>query len=266
MADFVQALPLYLALGAVAGLLAGLLGIGGGLIIVPALLFIFEQQNIATYQPMHLALGTSLASIVMTSLSSIYAHHRHHAIDWSAFKQLTPGILLGSYLGAWLATDLSSHTLQPIFAVFEIAVGIYMISGFKPRQHHTQCNTAPHILSGGFIGAISAIVGIGGGTLSVPYLLWRGKNIHQAIATSAACGLPIAVAASTSYRVNGWSAQIANTWGYIYLPALLGIILSSVLFAPLGARLAHTLPISQLKKVFAIFLLLIGSQLLFNRF
>ena len=266
MADFFQALPLYLSLGAVAGILAGLLGIGGGLIIVPALLLIFTEQHIATPQLMHLALGTSLASIVMTSISSIYAHHRHQAIDWHAFRQLTPGILLGSYLGAWLASYLSSHTLQPIFAVFEIAVGIYMLLGFKPAQHQTNISVLKNTLAGNFIGSISAIVGIGGGTLSVPYLLWRGKSIHQAIATSAACGLPIAFAGSASYMLNGWSMQIPNALGYIYLPALLGIMVSSVLFAPLGARLAHRLPVSYLKKIFAIFLLLIGMRLLFNGF
>lgn len=266
MAVFFQTLPLYLLLGAIAGTLAGLLGIGGGLIIVPALMVIFSAQNIPQDQLMHLALATSLASIVLTSLSSIYAHQQHHAINWKTFKQLSPSILLGSYIGAWLATYMHSHTLQSIFAAFEITVGIYMLLGFKTPHHKIKLKHSNDVIAGNVIGSISAIVGIGGGTLSVPYLLWRGENIHKAIATSAACGLPIALAGSLSYVVNGYSTAIPNTLAFIHLPALFGIILSSMLFAPLGARLAHSLPVIQLKKIFALFLLLIGCRLFFNGF
>lgn len=266
MAEFFQPLPLYLALGAVAGILAGLLGIGGGLIIVPSLVLIFATQNIADNQLMHVALATSLASIVMTSLSSIYAHHRHQAVDWPAVKQLTPGILMGSYLGGWLATILSSNTLQAVFALFEIVVGMYMLTGLKPAQHSNPFSTGKNLFSGSVIGSISAIVGIGGGTLTVPVLLWQGKTIHKAIATSAACGLPIALAGSVSYLVNGWSTNIPNALAYIHLPALFGIIISSIILAPIGARLAHSLPVSQLKKIFALLLLIMGLGLLFQRF
>ena len=263
MPELLQGLPLYLLLGAVAGLLAGLLGVGGGLIIVPALLAIFSSQSLPAEQLMHLALGTSLASIVFTSLSSVYAHQQHKAIVWQAFWQLTPGILLGSYLGGWLASQLSSDFLRPVFALFEISVGLYMLSGYQIHSHKTSAGIAEQTLGGSIIGAISAIVGIGGGTMTVPFLLWQGQSIHRAIATSAACGLPIAIAGSLSYLVNGWSAQIPAAAGYIYLPALLGIIISSMLFAPLGARLAHRLPVLQLKRIFALLLLLIGLRLLF---
>ncbi len=262
MPELLQGLPLYLLLGAVAGVLAGLLGVGGGLIIVPALLAIFSSQSLPAEQLMHLALGTSLASIVFTSLSSVYAHQQHKAIVWQAFWQLTPGILLGSYLGGWLATQSGSDVLKPFFALFEISVGLYMLSGYQVKARKPLA-AAGQNLGGGIIGAISAIVGIGGGTMTVPFLLWQGQSIHRAIATSAACGLPIAVAGSLSYLVNGWSAQIPAAAGYIYLPALLGIIISSMLFAPLGARLAHRLPVLQLKRVFALLLLLIGLRLLF---
>lgn len=258
----------YLSLGACAGLLAGLLGVGGGLIMVPALAMLFAQQNIDSASIMHLALGTSLASIVFTSLSSIRAHHRHHAIHWQAVRQLTPGLVLGTLLGSMLAAELSTAILKPVFGIFALAVAIYMLSAVKPQVHVNAARGWPFNASGGVIGAISALVGIGGGTLSVPLLMWYSVPLRHAIASSAACGLPIALAGAASYIAHGWqqSALPEHTLGYVHLPALAGIVMSSMLFAPLGAHWAHRLPVSRLKKIFGGFLLLVALKLLLHDF
>ena len=254
---------LYLALGAVAGLLAGLLGVGGGLIIVPVLAAVFVQQGVSGDIIMHLALGTSLASIVFTSLSSIRAHQQHGAILWPVFRQLTPGILIGAAFGGWLAGIMSTAWLKPLFAVFELAVGLLMLASLKPQAHRNLPGPIQMSSAGGGIGAVSSLVGIGGGTLTVPYLIWHSVSLRQAIATSSACGFPIALAGSLSFIVNGWHHSLlpAHSLGYVHLPALIGIAISSVLLAPLGARLTHRLPVAVLKKVFGGLLILLAIKL-----
>lgn len=251
-------------LGAAAGILAGLLGIGGGLIIVPVLAAIFISQSMPAESIMHLALGTSLATIVITSLSSVYSHHKKRAVDWSAAFSLTPGILIGAWLGGVLAGHLESRTLKPMFACFELTVAAYMLWGKPTSPQATQASFINFGLSGGIIGGISSLVGIGGGTLSVPWLLWHGRKIHQAIASSAALGFPIALAGSISYLASGWQQpQLPeHAIGYIYLPALFGIVLSSALFAPLGAHWAHQLDTAKLRKLFAFALIILALGLL----
>ncbi len=257
-------LGLYLATGAFAGVIAGMLGVGGGLIIVPILASLYASQGMASDIIMHLALGTSLATIVITSISSIHAHHKHQAVLWPIFWKLTPGILIGAWAGGWLATLIPSSSLKHVFAIFELAVAIQMISGSQIDQHRSLPDSLATNSAGGFIGGISAIVGIGGGTLTVPFLLWNSINMRNAIATSAACGLPIAIAGSLSYMVAGWDNSLLpeNTLGFVHLPAFLGIIIASVLFAPLGAQLAHRLPVKTLKRVFAVFLFVVAGKLL----
>jgi uncharacterized membrane protein YfcA len=215
---------------------------------------------------MHLALGTSLASILATSLSSVYSHHLKGAVYWPGAFKLTPGILLGAWCGGMAAGALSSELLRPIFATFELLVALYMLLGNRPDTHQSQPSAVNFGISGTVIGFISSIVGIGGGTMTVPWLVWHGRRIHQAIATSAAVGFPIALAGALSYLYVGWQHEAlpAKSLGFIYLPALAGIILSSMLFAPLGAALAHRLDVGRLKKLFA--LLLLGlSAYLFTR-
>jgi len=248
----------------VAGLLAGLLGVGGGLIIVPALLWLFALQGLETPHLMQLAVGTSLASIVFTSLSSIYAHHQHRAVLWPKVLALTPGILVGALLGALLADQLASQQLTTLFALFEVLVALQMWFGRTPQQQQRQLSNGVMNLAGVFIGAFSALIGIGGGTLTVPFLSAINTPIRHAVATSAACGLPIALAGAVGFIVIGWdNPQLpAGSWGYLYPPALLGIVISSVLFAPLGAKLAHRLPTVLLKRFFAGFLLILGLKLL----
>ena len=257
-------ITLYLLLGAVAGILAGLLGVGGGLIIVPVLAAIFTAQGMPTEIIMHLALGTSLASILVTSASSVYSHHKKQAVSWPQCIKLTPGILLGAWCGGILAGILSSDFLKPVFAGFELMVAAYMLWGGKAQPHNRHPSLTNFTFSGGFIGFISSIVGIGGGSMTVPWLMWHGSSIHKAIATSAAVGFPIAFAGSLSYLFAGWNHPLRpeNALGFVYMPALVGIITSSVLFAPVGAIWAHKLPVNQLKKGFAGLLILLAVYLL----
>ena len=255
---------LYLALGAFAGVMAGLLGVGGGLIIVPVLAGIFHAQQVNAAIIMHLAIGTSLATIVVTSISSVRAHHQHRAVQWPTVWRLTPGIIVGAWLGAAIAHGLPSAALTKIFAVFVLTVSAQMAFGAKPAPHRELPGTAGMALAGGVIGVVSAIVGIGGGSLTVPFLSWCNISIRQAVATSAACGLPIALAGTLGFIITGLNAPERPAWslGYLYAPALAGVAAASMLTAPLGARLAHTLPTGILKKVFAIFLAVIGIRML----
>ena len=267
MADANLYLFAYLFIGALAGTLAGLLGVGGGLVIVPALVAAFYHQNMPSDIIMHLALGTSLATIIITSLSSIRAHHQHQAILWPTVWRLTPTLMVGAWLGGWLASIMTTHLLKPIFGLFELLVAVYMLSGRQMDKHAEQPSIWLLNTAGGGIGAISAIVGIGGGTMTVPFLSWYGVALRKAIATSAACGLPIALAAALSYVINGWQHNHSvNNLGYVHLPAFIGIIITSVLFAPLGAMLTHRLPVPLIRKVFACLLIAVAIKLLFSEF
>lgn len=260
------AFTLYLALGALVGLLAGMLGVGGGLVIVPILAALFSSQGIAPEIIMHLALGTSLATILLTSISCVFSHHKRGAVSWSRATRLTPGILIGAWCGGLIAGLLDSSILKPVFALFELGVAAYMIWGNKVSTHEANPGLLNFTASGGVIGVISSLVGIGGGTMTVPWLMWHGSPIHRAIATSAAVGFPIALAGSLSYLYTGWQHSLLpeRALGFIYLPALTGIILSSVLFAPVGAKLAHSLDTVKLKKVFALLLVILASYLLLD--
>ena len=256
---------LYLVTGIFAGLASGLLGVGGGLIIVPVLFFIFSTQNIASEHIMHMALATSLATIIFTSISSTRAHHKKQAVLWPVFLQLAPGICLGAWFGGIAASDMKTELLKPTFGIFELFVGMLLLWNHKDQQHAVTLNKIKSTAGGFLIGTISAIVGIGGGTLTVPFLHWHNISIRNAIATSAACGLPIAVFGATSFIYAGWSINTLpeQTLGYVHLPAFALIITTSFLFAPVGANLAHRLPENALKRGFAIFLLLLGFKMLF---
>ena len=254
----------YLVLGVFAGTVAGLLGVGGGLIIVPVLVFIFAGHGFAPETIVHLAVGTSLATIIVTSISSARAHHQHGAVLWPVFRQITPGIVIGTLLGAVLADLMNAVSLRTFFGVFELIVAAQMALNIKPDPHRQLPGRFGTSLAGSVIGGISAIVGIGGGTMTVPFLVWCNVVMQKAVATSAAVGLPIAIAGATGFLVTGLNESQLPDYavGYIYLPALLGIIATSMLFAPLGARLAHRLPVPVLKKVFAILLAVLGIRML----
>lgn len=254
----------YLLTGAIAGLMAGLLGIGGGLVIVPALAFVFASQGFSDATLMHYAVGTSLATIVLTSVSSLRAHHLRGNVLWPAFRNLTPGILLGALAGAWLARHVSSPGLALFFGVFEVLVALQLLTGRQPAAHRSLPGGGGLTAAGGVIGGVSSLLGIGGGTLTVPFLLWNGVDIRKAVGTAAACGLPIAAAGATGFVISGLALGSEQHWssGFIYWPAVAGIVLASVPLAPLGARLAHILPRHVLQVVFAMVLALVGVKMI----
>jgi len=259
---------LYVTLGAVAGILAGLLGIGGGLVIVPMLNIAFEFQHFPNEHIQHVALGTSMATIIFTSLSSMRAHHKRGAINWNAFWRLAPGIITGTYLGAWLASILSTMVLKIVFGVFLYYVATQMLTGKKTEGDRGLPGAAGVFGAGNGIGIFSALVGIGGGTLTVPFLSWCGQSMHTAIATAAAVGLPIALSGTAGYVIHGIGVEgiPGPNIGYVYIPAFLGIIATSMLTAPFGAKLAHSLPVAKLKRIFAILLYVVGTKMLWSAF
>lgn len=259
-------LATYIGLGIVAGLLAGLLGVGGGIVIVPMLTFTFALQHFPGVHIQHLALGTSLATIIFTSLSSLRAHHSRGAVEWTVVRQITPGILFGTLSGSWVAAQLSGNFLKGFFILFTFFVAWQMLSGAAPKASRQVPGMTGLFGAGTFIGCISSLVGIGGGSMSVPFLIWCNLQARTAIGTSAAIGFPIALSGAAGFLVNGFNAQglPAHSIGYIYLPALAGIAVTSYLTAPLGAKLAHSLPVSSLKKGFAILLIATGLKMLYG--
>ena len=256
----------YIALGTCAGFLAGLLGVGGGLVIVPVLATLFVATAVNGELLMHLAVGTSLATIMFTSLSSVWAHHRKGAVQWRTVGRLTPGIVLGAWIGAAIADMLPTATLRILFGLFELYVAIQLSLNIKPKPQRNLPGSGGMLGVGSAIGSVSAIVGIGGGTMTVPFLVWCNVAMREAVATSAACGMPIAVAGTIGFIVAGWGnpALPSMSIGYVYLPALLSIAGASILSAPLGARLAHRLPADKLKKIFAVVLYALAIYMLLS--
>ncbi|NLX18674.1 MAG: sulfite exporter TauE/SafE family protein [Desulfobulbus sp.] len=261
-----ELIVMYVVVGLIAGVLAGLLGVGGGVVIVPMLVFCFVKQGVQPDQIMHLALGTSLASIIFTSISSFMSHHRRGAVEWLVVQRIVPGILIGTFAGTFIAAQLSTNFLKAFFCVFLYAVATQMILNKKPKSTRELPGKTGMFGVGSIIGVVSALVGIGGGSLSVPFMIWCNVPAHRAIGTSAAIGFPIAVAGAVGYIVNNLqgSGLPAYSLGYVYLPALIAIVCFSVLTAPLGARLAHALPVDKLKKIFALFLYAVATRLIWS--
>lgn len=262
--EIITMLLVYGAVGALVGILAGLLGVGGGGVIVPLLVFVFHLQGVNDRITMHLALGTSLASIVFTSISSFMAHHRRGAVHWRTVRLIVAGIVGGTLLGSRCAALLSTDFLKVFFVLFLYFVALQMLINRPPKPSRELPGLAGMSLAGGVIGMLSSLVGIGGGSLSVPFMVWCNIAVHQAIGTSAAIGLPIALAGTVGYIFNGWGQQALPAYcvGFVYLPALAGIAAVSVLTAPLGVRLAHRLPVSRLRKIFAVMLIVVGTRML----
>ncbi|MBX8610252.1 sulfite exporter TauE/SafE family protein [Pseudomonas cichorii] len=255
---------LYLALGACAGVLAGLFGVGGGIIIVPVLVLSFGLQGFDASVLTHLAVGTSLATIVFTSINSVRAHHSLGAVRWPIFAWLTVGILFGAGLGSLTASYIAGPYLQKIIGVFALLVALQMALDLRPRASRGVPGKPGLTAAGVVIGWASAIFGIGGGSLTVPFLTWRSLSMQQAVATSAACGFPIALASAISFMILGWHDPLLppHSLGFVYLPALLGIAVTSMFFARFGARLAHKLSPRLLKRLFATLLLCVGISFL----
>ena len=257
----------YVALGLFAGFAAGALGIGGGLVMVPSLTIIFAAQaGFPADEALHLALGTSMAVILFTSLSSLLAHHRHGAVSWPVVVQITPGILLGTLLGTLLAASVPAQPLAIFFSIFVSLVAGQMVFNLTPKAARELPGRIGLVAVGIGIGAVSALVSIGGGSLTVPFLTWCNVRVHNAIGTSAAIGFPIAVGGSLGYLFNGWQhpGLPAGRIGYIYLPAFLWLVPSSMLMAPFGAKLAHSLPVATLKRLFAALLVVLAARMLWR--
>ena len=259
-------LLIYLCCGAVAGILAGLLGVGGGIVIVPMLLATFPLQGIPSAFVQHLALGTSLASIVIPSISSPRAHHKRGAVHWDIVKHITPGILLGTFAGSLIASHMPTRFLQIFFICFLILVATKMLSRYQPKASRNMPGFLGTSTVGSGIGLISSFVGIGGGTLSVPFMTFCNVPMHEAVGTSAAIGFPIACAGTLGYICGGFGVPglPEGTLGYVHITALIGIASASFCTAPLGAKLSHSLPTARLKQCFAVFLFIVAGKMLYN--
>lgn len=259
----------YLALGAFAGFFAGLLGIGGGLVMVPLLAMIFQAQGgFPVDELLHMALGTSMAAIIFTSISSLRAHHRHGAVLWPVVWQITPGILLGTMLGTRFAAHLPAHLLAIFFSVFVCLVAVQMCLNLKPQPTRELPGGLGVVSVGVAIGALSALVAIGGGSLTVPFLNWCNVRVQHAIGTSAAVGLPLAIGGTAGYIFNGWALPglPPGSMGFVYLPGMLILVVASMTTAPSGARLAHRLPVAILKRIFSVVLVLLAAKMLWSLF
>ena len=261
-------LLIYCLLGSFVGVLAGLLGVGGGLVIVPILVIAFGLQNVPHEITMHLALGTSLASIIFTSISSFMAHHKRGAVDWQTVRRIVIGILTGTFIGSCFVSILPTNTLKLFFVVFIYFVAYQFLTNKKPKATRELPGIFGMFVAGNVIGFISSLVGIGGGAVSVPYMTWCNVVVHRAIGTSSAIGLPIAISGTVGFVFNGWNHELLPdyTVGFVYLPALVGIAAISVLTAPLGAKLAHSLPVAKLKRIFALLLIIVGTKMLIDVF
>jgi len=256
----------YLALGAVAGIFAGLLGVGGGAIMVPILAMLFAARGFPAEHLVHMALGTSMAAIVFTSIASLGAHHRHGAVSWPVVRSITPGILAGTLVGARVAARIPAKPLAVFFACFVTYAAVQMILDVKPKPSRELPGPLGMFAVGAGIGGISALVAIGGGSLSVPFMTWCNVRVQNAIGTSAAIGFPIAVSGTVGYLWGGWDAAglPQGSLGFIYLPALAGTATASMLAAPLGARLTHRLPVAALKWTFAALLVVLSAKMLWG--
>lgn len=262
--SYILEVGIYLLTGAFAGFAAGLLGVGGGLIIVPVLFFIFYSHGYETQYLMQMALTTSLATIVITSISSTRAHHKKQAVLWPLVFLLSPGIVLGAAFGGLFASSIDSDNLRLFFAIFEFSVATSLLLKKRPARHDKKINKMLAASGGTVIGFVSALVGIGGGTMTVPFLHWFNISMRNAVATSAACGFPIALVGTLSfiYASYGLSTSSSYSIGYLQYDAFIFVAGSSFLVAPLGASVAHSISEKTLRLTFAFILFTLGLVML----
>ncbi len=258
----------FLVLGAGVGFAAGLLGIGGGMLMVPFITLLLAAKDFPQELIVHMAIATSLATIMFTSISSVRAHHKRGAVSWHIVKLLAPGILIGSWIGPWLGKQMNSSALAMFFGGFVALSATQMLLDKKPAATRELPKAPGMFGAGGVIGVLSGLVGAGGGFVSVPFMTWCNVKIHNAVATSAALGFPIALAGTLSNIYYGMSMPglPPGSLGFIYLPALLVISLASVTTAPLGASTAHSLPVKSLKKIFALVLYGLAAYMVYKAF
>lgn len=256
----------YLGIGAAVGFLAGLLGIGGGMVLVPMLVFVFTAKGFPVEHLMHMALATGLATIVFTSLSSVRAHHRHDGVDWRVTRAMAPGIVAGSLAAALGASFIPTRPLAVFFTGFLFYAALQMFVEVKPKPARQLPGRAGLFAAGAGIGGASSVLAAGGAFMSIPFLVWCNVPIKRAIGTAAANGFPIALAGTAGYVAQGLRLQglPEGTVGYVYLPALVLIVLASMPLAPLGARLAYRLPVRPLRMLFSLLLLALALRMLAN--
>jgi len=256
---------LFVAAGLAAGFFAGLLGIGGGFVVVPVLLLLLPVVGIEQSMSPHFAIGTSLLCICVTALASTRAHQHRGAVDWSLLGLMVPGLVIGSVAGGALAAVLSGRLLIVLFVGGALLTALYLLSNHRPTAHPDQAKW-PFVLFSGFTGVISALIGIGGGSVLVPFLVYKGRSMVRSVGTAAASGFPIAVFGAATYAVAGWreGVNVDFASGYLYWPAFFGIAVFSSLSAPLGARLAHFISEKRLRQIFAIFLFFTSGQILYS--
>ena len=246
----------YLGIGALVGFLAGLLGIGGGAVIVPMLVWVFNAQGLPAAHVLHIALGTSLATIFFTSLSSMRAHHQRGAVDWQVARAMAPGILAGSFAAALAAGYIPTRPLAMIFTALAFYAATQIFFDLKPKYARALPGSAGIFAAGSVIGIASSLLAAGGAFLSIPFLVWCDVPLRRAIGTAAANGFPIALAGTAGYVLQGLRADglPAGSLGYVYLPAFALIVATSMLLAPLGARMAHVLPVKRLRLLLGVVL------------
>lgn len=255
---------IYPLVGIFSGFLAGLLGIGGGLVIVPALLVVFPYQGLAAGIVTHTAVATSLATVIVTSLISAYSHHRHGAVDWPIVSKMAPGLLGGALCGAVLTTQIPGDTLRVLFGLFALLAAAQMAFRLQPASRGRLFAAPGMTLAGGVIGLLSAVVGVGGGTMTVPFLRWSDVIMRRAVATSSACGFPLAVGACLGFLLAGGAGQGSTILsGIIYWPAVAWIACASLVAVPVGARFTHRISVLHLSRFFALALMVIGLRLIF---
>jgi uncharacterized protein len=255
-------LAAYLGIGALVGFFAGLLGIGGGTIIVTSLALMFAAQGFPAGYVMHFAIGTSLAAIIAGSFASFRAHDRRGAVDWPTVKAMIPGLLVGVLGGAAFARFANTAFLKFFFLAFMGLIIAQLVLDLRPKAARALPGRAGMSAMAVFIGICSSLFGGGAAAVGVPFLTWCGVGTHRAIGTVAALGFPVAIAGALGYAVAGMNVPMLPRWsvGFVYLPAFLGISVTSMIFAPLGARLAHNLKGATLRRIFAVFLVLMGIK------
>ena len=254
---------IYLAAGVFVGFFAGLLGIGGGSVMVPILSLTFINLGYSPDHVIHMALATSMATILPGAYASARAHHAHGAVNWAVVKQMTPGILVGTLIGTVIAYFSSTAFLKYFFVGFICFLAAQLLFNVKPQAHRELPGRVGMTAFGLMMGVVSSLAGIGGAVLTITFLTWCNVKIHDAIGTSSAVGFPIALAGTVGYVATGLLDNNLPPYslGYVYIPAFVGIAITSFLVAPWGAKLAHRLPVATLKKVFMVFLVALAIKM-----
>jgi uncharacterized membrane protein YfcA len=254
----------YLAIGTAVGFFAGLLGIGGGAVMVPMLVLVFTAQGLPSGHILHIALGTAMAAIVFTSISSMRAHHAHGAVDWGIARAMAPGMLAGAFLAALAAGFIAKRPLGLLFTALVFYAATQILFDLRPRRSRELPRPPGLFAAGATIGAVASLLAAGGAFLCIPFLAWCSVPLRRAIGTASAVGLPIAAAGTLGYVLQGLRAEALPplSLGFVYLPALALVVVTSMLAAPVGARLAHRLPVKRLRIVFALLLYALALRML----